>query len=302
MQTQQTKPSSPRDTNSRRGWLVAAAAFAAVILVLGVTLVLARASDTEELQPATDPDTPTTSVAPTTTQVPATTTPPAADLASMEADAVQIAEQALAAFGGGDVDAFFADFDPVAMLDVSGVTEPGVQDEYAFWIELEPEITSQQCDVKAETLDFTGGPLDTPRFVVNCEIRLGDALGGPAGYAFNGTYQFTVSAGQIIEHRISVPAEERLDPGTDWESARDVFSDDMAAWLKEAHPDVWTSVFALAEPCGFEFNCRPSVTRRGDASPGKTPGEWLRSAATATALLEYRDEFIAQSEDYPLGQ
>lgn len=128
-----------------------------------------------------------------------------------------------------------------------------------------------------------------------------DALGGSAGYTFNGTYQFTVSAGQIIEHRISVPVEERVDPGL-WESAGDALSDDVAAWLKEAHPDVWTSVFALAEPCGFESNCRPSITRHEDASLGKPPGERLRCAATAAALLEYRDEFIAQSEDYPLDQ
>lgn len=305
MQTQKTTPPTSHTTSKRRGWVVAAAAFAAVILTVGAAFLLTRASDPGEPEPANVPETPTTSVAPDTTQATVTTAPSVAeseDTAVLEAEALQIAERALAAYGSGDVDGFFADFSPNATLDVASVTEPGVRDEYAFWVELGPEITGQRCEVKAETLDFTGGVLDTPRFVVGCQTQIQDALTGPAGIVFNGTYQFTVEDGLVIEHQIIIPVEERADLALSEESARDTLGDDIADWLKVAHPDVWTNSLALAEPCAFEFNCRPSIIRREEGSPGPAPGEWFRSAATAATLLDHVTEFIAGSEDYPLDQ
>ena len=65
-----TKPTEP-EKNHRRGWLVAAAAFAAVIVVIGAAMLLGNQA--VELPPATIPPTtqavtPTTEAAPPTTQ------------------------------------------------------------------------------------------------------------------------------------------------------------------------------------------------------------------------------------------
>jgi hypothetical protein len=114
---QLTKPAEP-EHKQRRGWLVAAAAFAVAIVFVGAAMLLARPA--AELPPATTPPTteavpPTTQAAPPTTQAAveeqvvestATTAAPANEALSAEEEA--FVEEFVAAFNAADETAFLA--------------------------------------------------------------------------------------------------------------------------------------------------------------------------------------------------
>jgi hypothetical protein len=113
---------------------------------------------------------------------------------------------------------------------------------------------------------------------IRCHAVGRDDLSGPAGGVFDAYWSFWISDGKI----------SRLTAGAQEYSTHE-FIREMAWWLESAHPEVWESTFASSDECDHDdaYNCWYS---------------WYSSAATAAVLLEHRDEFIAQSDKYPLGE
>jgi len=123
---ERTKPVEPERKSRNRGWLVAAAAFAVVIVALGATLLLGRPE--AELPAATTPTT-TQAVTPTTQAVTPTTVAEAAESAEEATpttvaaadDAVSPGDQAvideyITAFNAADADAVLALMSPSAKV------------------------------------------------------------------------------------------------------------------------------------------------------------------------------------------
>jgi hypothetical protein len=114
---------------------------------------------------------------------------------------------------------------------------------------------------------------------IRCHAVSRDNLAGPAGALIESYWSFWVSDGKI-----SKVSSGPLEKSTEW------FLIDMTAWLENTYPEVWKSTFAVpGEGCEHdeEYNCWDN---------------WYSNAETAAVLLEYRDEFIAQSDKYPLGE
>jgi len=63
----------------------------------------------------------------------------------------------------------------------------------------------------------------------------------------------------------------------------------MSLWIQEAHPDVWEDVFVTAGDCSLDLG-----------SPNCYNGVWYGTVDTARELVRLADEFIAQSDTYPL--
>jgi len=120
-----TKPVEPEKKSRNRGWLVAAAAFAVVIVALGATLLLGRsATDLEPAAPPTTQAAPPTTVAATPTTVPVVeeetveappTTVAAADDA-VSADDQAIIDEYITAFNAADADTIMALMSPSAKV------------------------------------------------------------------------------------------------------------------------------------------------------------------------------------------
>lgn len=64
----------------------------------------------------------------------------------------------------------------------------------------------------------------------------------------------------------------------------------MGLWIRDTYPRVWEDTFVAAGDCSLDQD-----------SPNCFNGEWYGTSETAQELLRLLDEFVAQSDIYPLG-
>ena len=224
---QQTKPTHPARRRSR-GLLLAAAAFAIVLLVgLGIAFLGGFGGD--EPVPVTDPPDP-------------------------EAAEVVVVTDAIAAWNAGNLQEWSAHFDPDSN-------------------EIAREIWNEILIIANHTYELTGPcELGTANVaVVTCPMVLTNDFLGPAGIVTSADMEFVLTDEVLIDD-----ISQRGNP-SELEEYR--YLDAFYTWLEETHP----AVYAQIEP----------------ENVGDWPGAGNDPAHMAIAL-EYVDEFIAQSDDYPL--
>jgi hypothetical protein len=141
---------------------------------------------------------------------------------------------------------------------------------------------------------------------VECLIALEDDWLGPAGlnkterFAFRVNSDLRISSDFVGER--GGPVEGLVYPVEDedwsrWEVAEIEYAVAFWKWLEQEHPDVYTKI----KPAGRTGN--------GSGVDGHLPGEGLwqsqssregRDPGDMLIALQYVDEFIAQSDDYPI--
>jgi len=153
-----TKPAEP-EKKQRSGWLVAAAAFAVVIVFVGAVMLLASPSD--ELPPATAPPT-TQAVAPTTQAEPPveeavtpTTRAAVQPDTALDTDTQQFIDDFFAAFNAseyegvsGEYSAFSAFFADDAIFSTSMLADTGMEvyrGELAYYLAMNTEWSVVSC-------------------------------------------------------------------------------------------------------------------------------------------------------------
>ena len=244
------------------------------LAVLAVVAVLAGAgcgdgSTVDIGSPTTTTGPPTTtSRVPATTEAATTTTvaPTTTTVAQVaEIPDIQIARQAMAAWNTGNVDAYLDFFTEDATYIQWPAHADHVRDRFEFDMTLGSQLALGDCEQWAD------GRL-------RCPALARDDLSGPAGLMQDAVLTFWITDGLISKYS-----------SAQYDHPDFYFTQAMAFWLEGAHPDVWESTFALSERCSIndEFNCWTS---------------WYASAETATVLLEYVSEFVAQSDDYSFSQ
>jgi hypothetical protein len=220
------EPLEPRP--SRRPWMVAAAAFAVVILVIGgVALWPAGSTDTPPATPlAPIPTTtpPPTTVSPTTAAP--DPTPPS------PAQAVVIGEL-VAAYNTGDIDrymALFANQVTFFFPDNGGPDAPQGFNSGTEWSSTPALWRSQKAWEMA-----IGGSIELFECAersgaAECSIRYSDAfVSDVMGTVLEGTASFVLDgAGRIVDYR--------QDWGTDGRD-HDLWTTSFDTWLEDTHPD-----------------------------------------------------------------
>jgi len=144
-----TKPVEPKE-RPRRGWLVAAAAFAAVIVVIGVTPLIGRSAT--ELDPAAPP---TTQAAPPTTVAVPPTTVPVVEEEAVEAPptTVAVVEDVLSAEDQAFVDSLVDGFNSADKESVLALASPSAK--YTSYILQEAVLRLIVADGAATTVTLT---------------------------------------------------------------------------------------------------------------------------------------------------
>lgn len=262
-------PSTPPQPPTRRirRW-VPALAGAAVIIVAVIVGVLAFSQDSEPAGPTED-------VTTTVGESGAIDTPSfvddqlqdrlseaqgerdAASLAALEAK-ILVAEQALADWRDGDVDAFFAHFGETGQVIRIPATDPLVRSDLAFYMALGQQPRLVECS------EYFGT-------TIRCATSTTDALSGDAGM-LDVDWIFTISDGSIA----NVEWYWEDQPGSLFNVIHD-----MVAWVEIEHPDRFAAVFA--PPGG---TCDPNTVWNCHTS-------WLTSPEAAAELLLLGPEFLA---------
>jgi hypothetical protein len=115
-------------------------------------------------------------------------------------------------------------------------------------------------------VSVTCRPGDDRDATVECVEDLGrNDLYTPAGVTGQVTVLYTIADGVIVDHEVIEPAESVV-----------AFEEAFSTWLETTHPDVHASYQA----------------------EGTSPFATVEDALEAIALV---DEFLAESDDYPLG-
>ncbi len=239
----ETKPIRTRETekptSARRGWVVAAVAFGVVLIVGAIFIVLSRQS--QEIPPA-EQDTTTTVAS------------QSADALSPEMEAkVARADEIVAIWNDGDLQAFnntFQESAPFGSVKWGTVT---------VTVSKTQRYLAQRMALGDQRSGNCEPAPDGER--VSCTLTSVDDLGGPLGVTTPISWTITLSDNGKIT---ALTTTERI--GIVYPM------NEMAKWLKAAHPDVWEAL---------DWN-----------GPGIGDPEGL-----AATLLEYRDEFVAQSEE-----
>lgn len=244
-----------------RGWAVAAAAFAAVLVIAAAFVFMGRSDDGDLV----GDDPPSTTAPPTTQAAPPTTDAAATTTTTLASEAlfaerVTAIEAMVATRNSGDFDAWYAHFE---------TETPNI---FATLVTDDSQLDWQRSYVAAnEVWTITGEctPIQTIPNEIICPLTLVNDFMGPAGIYYDvPQLRFQFSGSDLT----GVYANS-------WEIAEDpeVYGLAFDAWLAEAHPEVHAS-----------FGPRP------------VGNEWLPGAADMPTALEYVDEFLAQSNAYPL--
>lgn len=200
-----------------RGWAIAAASFAAVVLVVGVVWLLSGMA-ADETPPATTPTTTATTTPASTTSLPPTTTvAPAAS----EADVVAT----LAVWNEGTEEAVRSTLADGARVD------PSMLDEIVFWTLVGQEWTVVECSTDS-----------TP--TIRCTTENVNPLYEAVGYGpWVWELSMRVEDGAVTSLSAS-PVLNRPDLSDDFAEAWFGYRD----WLVENHPEVAEAISFPLEP------------------------------------------------------
>jgi hypothetical protein len=183
--------------------------------------------------------------------------------AGLERRVALVAAQA-AAYSDGDFDGWVSYYTPDASLGNSGLTAGGPDIKILFPV----SAAANEQWVITGLCQQGASPEQT-----SCPMRQRDDFYGPAGLAVEAVYTFTFDEDdKIIAYELDQGRAIAFAP---WNT----FDVRFAQWLQEVHPEV--DVKILFDP--------------------NLSGVIVTAEYITTALL-YVDEFIAQSDDYPIQQ
>jgi len=240
--------------------------------LLGVTVAViaalagcsdSGASDTT----AAGVDAPPSTLATTTTATPVTTTTMVSTTTTSEPepafDGVELAMGAIDAWNSGDFDAWLAYWE--------------TDEDEDFLFSRSVMNSNERMEVTAPC-EITSAPSEP--VVVTCSIHVEDDFHGTGGLTSNGTEAFHFNGeGLIVETDSTTYQDENGNCCPQWESIHRAFH----SWLSDAHPDVYEEI----------------------GPKDGNPSWYLHGVASGNAdhmliALEYVDEFVAQSDVYPL--
>lgn len=112
---------------------------------------------------------------------------------------------------------------------------------------------------------------------VNCSLVETNDYWGAGGVTRPGEFTFRVADGVIIEVLDSAENQPAVE-----------FGNDMLAWLGDTHPEVYASLPVYSGP-----------SASAGAHPMSLSTSGVPIAEAMPTVLEYVDEFVAQSGDYP---
>lgn len=226
----------------QRGWIVAAAAFAVVMIVIGAAMLFAQPAD--DLPPATTPPT-TQTVTPTTQATPPTTQPAAPTTVAAAAETPVVDPGTLAwldayitELNAGDIDAVATRFEESAVPNFDSSREVAIASHG-----IAMESTWEYGDCKP----LTGG-------LAWCLIRRTSEYAPefPASKEF--ALRVRVEAGELQFYDPDFRAREHHLPA----------ENEFAAWMWENHVDVWILMYAkVADAPGNYF---PLYSKLSDAA------------------------------------
>jgi hypothetical protein len=200
----------------------------------------------------------------TTTPTTAATTPSTAATTNPQIDLVSIAVASIDAWNSGDFDAWLALLAPSADEDL-------IFSESLMIGGRRIQLTGN-CAIRSQGPDGGGA--------VECPVSVDDAFNGAGNVTSSGIMTFLVGSDGLIGHTSdTLFTDENGDCCGEWEAFNEAFN----TWLQDAYPDV----FAVIGPQGSD----PMWYLPGYAS--RNPDDML-------IALQYVDEFVAQSDTYPL--
>lgn len=195
-----------------------------------------------------------------TTTMPTTTTGAPATTAPI--DATSIVMDAIAAWNTGDYDAWLA-----------------------FWVvdPSEDHLFARSVMNSNEQMEVTGpcdvSTMDSETVSVLCPVFVEDDFHGTGGLTSDGTVKFLLSGDGLIVETDSTTYQVNGVCCPEWEAYNRAFH----VWLAEAHPDTYEEI---GPPDGVPLWYLPGYAN-GDAENMKI-------------ALEHVEEFVAQSDVYPL--
>ena len=263
----------PSSGNQSRGLLIGAIA-AIAVLIVGLGSWAAFAVDDGPSSPTTAAVAASSTSSPSTTGAPATTTSTTPE----QAAAVAAVAEYYATTNRGDVDGV------MDMLTGSFATElgDGAYQRILAAANLRIDIT-EPCRVLDVTIDHQGFPIDpaNPETAVECGVRSYNDYHGPGGIFYGGSFPLRPRMEEVY-----VTADGKLIALYD--DVDDMFLDEVFfgynrafyGWLEVAHPEVHEQI-KVAD---------------GESIPG-----WPDNPEHMTVAIQYIEEFVAQSDVYPLN-
>lgn len=228
-----TRPANRRSAvrSGRDGWMIAAAAFVAVLLV-GVAVML-FSGNREDVSPAVTETTqapPTTQTPPTTQALPPTTSAPSVTSTVIEQHAVQpIVDSFVMAFNGHDPEALLALLDPAVTLEsgigrIGGIEELRTELAYSF-----------AADATYDIIECRFNPRDDGSVRAACNARYSDVIDPVLTGTRIQSLGLTVVGGAITEVTFGISNNIQT-------------LEAFYAWVSEQHPDVAERAIACFNP------------------------------------------------------
>lgn len=174
-------------------------------------------------------------------------------------------------FNGGDIDPWMKMFRQDGAFWGFQMSGTHVQEFIEFRMALGEQIAVEECSLYA---------YDDRK--IDCTVSVDSEFFSKAGFDL-GDGQWIVKSderGRVLDINQSGLQDRPVGP----------LMKAMSLWIQEAHPDVWEGVFIAAGDCSLD-----------QPSPNCYNGVWYGTVDTARELVRLADEFIAQSDTYPLG-
>lgn len=263
-----TRSAWPKEPQRPTGWLIALAAFATVIVVGAVTVLATSRTDTPPASP------------PTTTQSAVDTSPMltvAEGLATSFNRGDSVAFQAAFASSSATLTGFDGESGAWDFIHDFGDPQVGESPDSSFGLQIDAECGQ----VNATTVECTW----VPRGGVYDRAGVVNAATAEASMLFN-------ENNEIVRLSIRTVRTEELSE----------FHTAFGTWLRESHPEVFDATFRtlLVDEIGLESCLTTGNAVRNEA--GVTMNHrCLTDTMDGRALwIGVIDEFLAQSDDYPI--
>lgn len=250
----------PRDPKTTRRGWLTAAVAFGVVLLFGAVTILMM-NQAGDAEPA-DEITSTTLT-----------------LSAEQQVAYDAAIGAITTFNSGDIEAWMKLFRQDGAFYGTQMSGSHTRDFVAFRMAINEQVVIDRCEPIADTLPASES--------VKCFVTTTEDLKGRAGFAYEGIWIVkSDERGRLLDIN-QTDADGRTgsdDPGE--------YIAAMGFWVQDTYPEVFAETFAAPIGCppNSEFSDQLNCF----------PGEWYATPETAKILLELEDEFLAQSDEYPV--
>jgi len=178
--------------------------------------------------------------------------------------------ETIAVFNGGDIDAWMSLFRQDGAFWGLQMSGTHIVEFIEFRMALGEQIAVDECS-----------PYEYDDTKTDCTVSIENDLFAKAGIDL-GEGQWIIKSderGRVLDINRAGLQDRPVGP----------LMKTMSLWIQEAHPDVWEDVFVTAGDCSLDLG-----------SPNCYNGVWYGTVDTARELVRLADEFIAQSDTYPL--